>query len=433
MAAAAALFRPKGSSSALPDPAWRPTDRYFYYGHVIDPKKSSIIDEAMCVVMRAPASYTGEDVAEIQAHGGPQVLEGILRLLAQQGVEMARPGEFTKRAFLNGRIDLSEAEAVMDMIEANSAQAAHLAAKQLTGGLRVEVQSLREILFQIAARLEASIDFPEDGLGVSRSQLARRIEDSVLAAIRRLLEQYASSQFLREGFRIIIAGSPNVGKSSLMNCLLGRERAIVTEYPGTTRDMVEDRFAVQGIPVIISDTAGIHDQAGPVERMGIDMALQEVESADLVLLILDASQPFQEASLSLLDRMSSRPLLLVLNKDDLPCRLELPSRLASMPRISISAKYQIGIDRLKEQIASYACAGKTDSADAIVPGVRHKQVLEKALESAETACAGLQEKQPEEAVVLDIYDAMAALAEIIGEFVKPDVLDRIFSQFCIGK
>lgn len=430
---AASLFRPKRSADDLPDPNWCPDDRYFYYGHVIDSAKRSLIDEAMCVVMRAPASYTGEDVAEIQAHGGPQVLQAILQLLVQQGVEMARPGEFTKRAFLNGRIDLSEAEAVMDLIEANSIRAANLAAKQLSGGLKTRIHYLRDELLQVTAQLEAAIDFPEDAYGVSRSLLASRIEDKVMASIRRLLEQYEFGHFLREGFRLVIAGSPNVGKSSLMNCLLGRERAIVTDQPGTTRDMVEDSFTVHGLPVVIADTAGIHDQAGPVERIGIDIALKEVESADLVLLMLDVSQPFQDAALSFMDRLSSRPVLLVLNKVDLGSRLELPSMLASIPQVSISAKYHIGIDCLKEQIACFAGMEKTEAADLIVPCLRHKQALEVALESAGKACGGLREKQPEEAVVLDIYDSLAALAEITGEEVRPDILDRIFDQFCIGK
>lgn len=431
--AAASLFQPKGSSANLPDPAWQPLVRYFYYGHVLDPFNGNLIDEAMCVVMRAPFSYTGEDVTEIQAHGGHPVLQSILNLLMQQGVEMARPGEFTQRAFLNGRIDLSQAEAVMDMIEANSEKAAHLAAKQLTGGLKAEVQSMRQELLQIAAQLEAAIDFPEAAEAVSKSVLAGYLQDKVLFPIQTLLDQYAAGHFLREGFRIVIAGSPNVGKSSLMNCLLGKERSIVTNHPGTTRDMVEDSFIVHGLPVIISDTAGIHDQAGPVERIGIDIALKEIESADLVLLMLDASQPLQEASLSFSEQLSGQAVLLVLNKMDLASRIDLPFKLSSIPRVSISAKYHQGIEGLKEQIASFAGAVKNEAADGIVPRLRHKQALEKAHESASEASSGLLSDKPEEAIVLDVYEALAALAEITGESIKPDILERIFNQFCIGK
>ena len=431
--AAVSLFRPKGAAAALPDSSWRPCSRYFYYGHVMDPDKGDILDEAMCVIMRSPSSYTGEDVAEIQTHGGPQILHTILELLAQRGVEMARPGEFTKRAFLNGRVDLSQAEAVMDMIEASTAQAAGLAAKQLTGGLRTTVQSLRQDLLHLIAQMEAAIDFPEEADGISKRILSGRIEERLLQPVNQLLEHYASARFYREGFRIVIAGRPNVGKSSLMNCLLGRERAIVTDQPGTTRDMVEDRFSVNGLPVIIADTAGIHDQAGPVERIGIDIALKEIESADLILLMLDASQPFQDAALSFLHQISSLPVLLVLNKTDLAHRLLLPSKLASFPQVSISAKYHTGIDRLKEQIAAFAGTGTDAAGDAVVPNLRHKQALEKVSASAAEACAALKAEQPEEAVLVDLYEALSGLDEITGASLKPDILDRIFNQFCIGK
>lgn len=433
VSAAVSLFRPKGAAADIPDPAWQPCSRYFYYGHVMDPEKQSILDEAMCVVMRAPASYTGEDVAEIQTHGGPQILQTILELLTQQGVEMARPGEFTKRAFLNGRIDLSQAEAVMDMIEASTAQAASLAAKQLTGGLKATVQSLRQDLLRLIVQMEAAIDFPEEADGVSKSILSSRIEDRLLQPVNQLLKQYASGRFYREGFRIVIAGRPNVGKSSLMNCLLGRERAIVTDQPGTTRDMVEDRFSVHGLPVIIADTAGIHDQADPVERIGIDIALKEIEAADLILLMLDASQPFQDAAFSFLHQVSSLSVLLVLNKTDLAHRLTLPHKLASLPQVYISAKYHTGIDRLKEQIASFAGTRTDESGDAVVPNLRHKQALEKTFASASEANAAIRAEQPEEAVLVDLYEALSGLDEITGESLRPDILDRIFNQFCIGK
>ncbi len=435
VASAAALFRPSKSGSPFPDASWVPRSRYFYYGHVMDPAEARLIDEAMLVVMRAPCSYTGEDVVEIQAHGGPLVLETILELLHDRGVELAKPGEFTQRAFLRGRIDLSQAEAVMDLIQAKTSEAVDLALKQLTGALGSQIHAIKSSLRGLTATLEATIDFPDEaGEGGCLTEMADHISATVLYPIERLLHAHATRRFVRDGFRIVIAGRPNAGKSSIMNCLLGRDRAIVTDLPGTTRDIIEDSFVAQGIPVIVADTAGIHDRPGPVEKIGIDMALKEIEAADLVLLVIDASQRVEEGHFFFLEQLKSAPVLLVLNKTDICDSFEIPGALASIPVARTSAKFHQGIESLKNHIARFAQnAMKGGRGQDMVPNIRQKLALERAWRSASDACQGLREGQPEEGVLVDIYSAMEALAEITGETARPDILDQIFARFCIGK
>ncbi len=429
MGAACRVFRP-GCSSA----DWSPVSRYFYHGAVVDDASGQTIDEVLLVVMRAPFSYTGEDVAEIHAHGSPVVLQEILDLLLRCGLCLAGPGEFTRRAFLNGRMDLTQAEAVMDLIEARSAAEAGLALRQLQGGLGERIAGVRSHLAELVALLEAGIDFPGEAWeSLSPGAFASRLETDVLEPVRGLIQEYAAARRIREGLRVVIAGSPNAGKSSLLNCLVHRERSIVTDCPGTTRDFIEDHFYACGVPVSVVDTAGLHDHPGPVEEIGMDKACDAVTEADLILFVLDGSQSLGTSDLRFLRRFSDYPMVLVLNKNDLQQRLSLPGEFARMPQVSVSAKYQEGLDALRQCIAARSQTGGTCSAGLAVPNLRHKKALENCLLAVREAVDGFACGQPEEAVVLDLYEAIRLLSEITGESASPDILGRVFERFCIGK
>ncbi len=430
---ALSIFQPKGSTRESRG-RFVPESRRMYYGHVVDTRRGRTLDEVMLVVMRAPHSYTGEDVAEIQSHGGPLVLEAILGLLSEAGVCLAEPGEFTKRAFLNGRIDLTQSEAVMELIEARSSEALELAAMHLDGSLGSVVSGLRDELTGILAEIEAAIDFPEEVDSLSApSDLALTVENSVLQRVRGLLRSYREKGWVREGVRVVIAGSPNAGKSSLLNCLVGRDRAIVTEYPGTTRDLVEDGLVLKGTPFTIVDTAGLNECPGPVERIGIDRAFESIDSADIVLLTVDSSRDISAAQVDFVERFRHKQVIIVLNKSDLPRRVEMPAELTDLPLVSVSAKYKEGIDRLKGLLCSIASGFSSGGPDSVVPNLRQKQSLENACFCLESAAAGLRSGRPFELVSIDLSEALRCVQEVTGDNVDPDILDRIFSRFCIGK
>lgn len=429
-----AIFRRPQRRPELSERNWTPESRRLYYGHVIDPEENRRIDEVMFVVMRGPVSYTGEDVVEIQAHAGPLVLKSILNLLFKRGVRLAGPGEFTRRAFLNGRIDLTQTEAVIDLINARSASAIDLAMQQLDGRVQSEIQTIRNELLDILAELEAGIDFPDDVEGsAGTANLVHRLENSVISPIQKLIQGHEDRNWLREGLQVVIAGSPNVGKSSLLNQLVNRDRAIVTEHPGTTRDLVEDGFVINGVPVIITDTAGIHDYPDPIERVGIDKALAHIDSADLILFVLDISQPLESAHFNFMEQFQHKPVILVLNKMDLPGQIAIPEKWQDFPVIRISAKFNQAIDRLKALVAEQAFNDEYSGVDFVVPNLRQKQALEKCLASVEAARNGLLENQSAEFIVIDLNEAVNASRKITGESLEADILDRIFERFCVGK
>ncbi|MFO7838805.1 MAG: tRNA modification GTPase, partial [Desulfosalsimonadaceae bacterium] len=339
-----------------------------------------------------------------------------------------------RRAFLNGRMDLTQAEAVMDLIEARSVDEARFAVNQLQGGLKSQIAAIRSNLVDLAALLEAGIDFPEESQeAFVPEELAFRLEGEALEPVRGLIQRYDEGRRKREGLRVVIAGSPNVGKSSLLNCLVGRERAIVTDFPGTTRDVIEDWFYACGVPVTVTDTAGLHDNPEPVEEIGIGKACDALADADLVLFVLDVSQPLQDSHLHFLQRFSAQPMVLVLNKIDLDFRLELPEMVSRLPAVLVSARFHTGLDALRERIAAYDRSNECCSVDAVVPNLRHKQALETCLQAVFAGVDGLRSGRPEEAVVLDLYDAIKSLSEVTGESVRPDILGRVFERFCIGK
>lgn len=444
---AAALFRPKGRSPAgVLESRTTPVSRVeyfeshrFYYGHICDPATGRLIDEALMVVMRGPRSYTCEDVAEIHAHGGPLALRTILDLVVGQGARIAVPGEFTQRAFLNGRIDLTQAEAVMDLIEAKSLRALEAAASQLEGRLQVRLAATRNRLIDLLARVEAAIDFPEDMDEILNPLLlAAEVEDSVVRPLQQLIVLYDETHILRDGLRVAVVGKPNTGKSSLLNRMVQKDRAIVTPVPGTTRDVVEETVSLQGIPVTFCDTAGLHDTSDPVEVIGVKKTREQIASCDLVVFMVEAHQPFSDQDLAILRQVEKRPYIIALNKIDLvngqPDSDVLPDGLLKRPVARISALHGHGMGALKEMILALGGAnGSLDVHPAVIPNLRQKRLLDDALSAAGELARGLRGGDSPELTALYAREAIDRLGEILGEIVKPDILERIFDRFCIGK
>ena len=404
------------------------------HGYVFHPKTGQVLDEVLVLPMQAPRSYTREDVVEIHAHAGPMVMRAILEGIITAGARLAQPGEFTRRAFLNGRIDLTQAEAVCDMINARSAAAVNMAALQATGKLKTTVSQARERLIQLLALVEAAIDFPdEEDTRIPEQTLYDEI-DAVLETCHQGIAAHENGRHLREGIRLAICGAPNVGKSSLMNCLLEAERSIVTDIPGTTRDLIEEGLNIDGVPFVITDTAGMHDTDDPVEQIGIHRARERIARADIVLFMKTAGVPLTRAEVDGLT-CDRNKLILVFNKMDLAppdFQPRLPSPLDALPCILISARRETGIMALKKQIMAMVQAD-TGSPGTVVPGLRHKTALETAAQALLKARETLARYRQEETLAIDIRGAADALGEITGDTADIDILDTIFSQFCIGK
>jgi tRNA modification GTPase len=410
-----------------------------YYGHLVDPQSGNQIDEILLSVMRAPHSYTCEDVVEINSHGSPAAVQAILELVLGSGACLAEPGEFTRRAFLNGRIDLTQAEAVNDLIHARSNRALEVFSAQLNGALGREIRSIRHNCLEILVRVEAEIDFPEDMEEcVNGETLSRELRDLVLAPIRRLLALYSSSRAIRDGLTIAIVGRPNVGKSSLMNNLLGHERAIVTEFPGTTRDAIEDILLISGVPVSLWDTAGLQETEDPVESVGIQKTWERIEHADVILFVLEAHKPLFEEDVLIFSNIRSKPIVCVFNKIDLVVdgkpQCALPSEWTPMRLASVSALERKGLEELREMIIQsvWSEAG-IKGADKILPNLRQKLVLEHCAEAIETAASCFENDQLLELSAIHLKEALGFLDEVLGLRVKDDILESIFNRFCIGK
>ncbi|HPL62977.1 MAG TPA: tRNA uridine-5-carboxymethylaminomethyl(34) synthesis GTPase MnmE [Syntrophales bacterium] len=407
-----------------------------YHGRIVSPRTGRTVDEVMVSLMRAPRSYTGEDTLEIYCHGGPVVLQSVLDEVIRAGARPAGPGEFTARAFLNGRIDLAQAEAVIDLISASSSRAADLALSQLQGTLSSGIRSLRDAVLDALAPVEALVDFPDEEIETDLSAAANSIE-SISGKICSLLNTYNEGRIAREGLDIVIAGRTNVGKSSLLNRLVGRERVIVTPLPGTTRDFIEETVTIRGIPVRITDTAGIRDSSDAIERRGMEMVWDRIASADAVLVMVDGSEPCGEEDIRIMSAAAGRPVVPVINKSDLAERFaaeEMRKRLPDGDPVRISAVRGDGMEELEDRIITL-CMGEAAErkAEAILTNARHKALLEKARDLLSGAMEGLSRKASPEFVALDLREAADALGEIIGETAREDVLDRIFSRFCIGK
>ncbi len=424
------LFRPR-------DPACPYTSHRLYYGHLHHPDDGRLVDEVLAVYMAAPNSYTREDIVEIHCHGSFLVLQKVLELVLADGAALAAPGEFTKRAFLNGRIDLTQAEAVVDLLAAKTRKGVDLAQEQLSGGLYRLLLPIRRCLVEIRATLEVAIDFPDEEVEIVRPrELLARLAAEVARPLERLVAGADQGRLYREGLTIVIAGRPNVGKSSLLNTILQEDRALVTAVPGTTRDSIEEVVDIGGIPVRLIDTAGIRSEAGDVEALGIARARGLINTADLVLFLFDAGQPLSEEDRSLYQQVSHKPLLVVCNKIDLCQAGELPdiSSLGSSGEwVAVSAREQTGIDALKAAIVARVSASEPWQEEGCAPNFRHKQALLAALVACRQAMESLQGGLSNDLIAVDLQETLACLAEIVGETTSEDILDVIFSQFCLGK
>ena len=411
-----------------------------YYGHIVDPETENKADEVLLAVMRAPQSYTREDVVEIQAHAGAAALSVLLALVLRQGARMAEPGEFTQRAFLNGRIDLTQAEAVIDIINARTETALKIATNQVSGQLKQAVENIRSILLDVLVRIEVAIDFPEDVSEIlSSTDLETKLHREIAEPIVDLMRHYEEGCIYRDGLKLAIVGRPNVGKSSLLNRLLKKERAIVNARPGTTRDLIEDTFQVQGVPVTVTDTAGLHEAEDPVEKIGIQKARECLKAADLILQVIDGSEKLTIDDQEIFRFCCGKPLIVVVNKIDLVLGRKtaapiVPVDWHATPTVEVSALYGDGIDCLKECIADAVALKPLDiQHDTVIPNLRHQQTLEKCHQNVLSAISTLKENRTVELVALEIREAIGRFDEILGLNVDTDLFEQIFSRFCIGK
>ncbi len=409
-----------------------------HLGTIIDPSTGDPIDDGLITIFSAPNSYTGEDSAEISCHGGIVSVRRVLESALKAGAKMAEPGEFTKRAFLNGKLDLIQAEAVNDIILARTEAAQRVAFRQLEGVLSHNIRNMISCLTGIIASIEASIDFPDDVPEPDRESLLEKIS-STISQIENLIATSSSGRIYREGAHMVIAGKPNVGKSSLLNALLRDSRAIVTPVPGTTRDVIEEGLEINGIPVVAVDTAGLRDTNDVVERIGIERAQVTLENADLVLYLIDAQIGFSDDDKKYINSYSNKPFILVVNKKDLISESELDCLISNVSRelspeiliCPISAEKGDGIAELEKTISELLATTAIDSP--MVTNVRHKRSLEAAAESLKLAADTLSGTEAMDLASGAIMSARNSLGEITGETVTEDILDRIFSEFCIGK
>jgi tRNA modification GTPase len=420
------LFRPRRPS----DP-WQ--SHRLYLGHILD-SQGQIIDEVLLTLMPAPHTYTREDVVEIHCHSGSAVLKAILGEVLARGARLARPGEFTLRAFLSGRLDLSQAEAVLEVIQASTQAALRVAQAHLAGGLGRRLGEICTALLGVLAQLEAALDFPEEAAELDPAAL-----DQDLAgphqALEQLLRTYRHGRLLKEGVRVVLAGRPNVGKSSLLNRLLDADRAIVTDIPGTTRDVIEASLNLGGLPLHLADTAGLREARDRVEELGVARSREQLAQADLILFLVDGSQPLSPEDALLLKELADRPVLIIINKADLPPRLHAGDlAFCHHPVAQISALTGRGMEDLEQSVLDLVLAGGGRGEGEMVTQARHAELLARAGEALGRGRGLLgQGEPPWELVALEVKEALLALGEITGEEVGEAVLGRIFAEFCIGK
>lgn len=424
-----AIFK---SKSSLPLAQRR--DRSIQYGLIVD-DDGKAVDEVILLIMKGPRSYTAEDVLEIQCHGGRQSLSEILGLVLRHGARLANPGEFTQRAFVNGRIDLAQAEAVMDVIQAKSAQGLTSAVSQLEGRLSRVVGDMRLHLTDFITRLEVTVDYPEEDLedievpdiaGAIR-EMERRLDD--------MLAESKSGRMMRDGVMAAIAGTPNAGKSSLLNRFLETERAIVTDVPGTTRDVIEEWISIQGVPICLVDTAGIRSTDDTVEQIGVRRAKEYMERADIILVVVDQSRPLQEEDRQILETARGRQALIVLNKEDLqPAFATEELQSYGLPILSISASTGAGMGELKDAMLSLALQqGLTAAQSALLANTRHIELVRQSREALQRALDTIEAGMPVDCAIVDIREAWELLGSITGDTVHDDIIEEIFSRFCLGK
>lgn len=407
------------------------------YGKIIEKASGAVIDEVLVSVMKAPHTYTKEDIVEINCHGGSLVTRRVLEAVLQTGARLAEPGEFTKRSFLNGRIDLTQAEAVIDLIHSKTDLSRQAAVQQLEGRLLREVREMKEEILDMTASIEAVIDYPDYDIEEETYAKMDAAAERLLRRMDALLEGAGRGKIIRDGLQTVIVGKPNVGKSSLLNWLLEEDRAIVTDIPGTTRDTVEEYLNIDGIPIKIVDTAGIRQTGDTVEQMGVEKSKAYAKQADLVLLMLDASRPLEEEDREILSFIREKNTVVLLNKTDLEQRLSVAEVEALLPEkqvLSVSVRENKGFSQLIDALKTLFLDGHTASAeDALLGNIRHKDALYRAREAMlrcrETIATGM----PEDFISMDLQDANRALGEITGDTSDEEIIDRIFTKFCLGK
>lgn len=409
--------------------------RYLYYGFILDQDQNTV-DEVLLVYMPAPRTYTKEDVVEIHCHGGMIPVRKILDLLLQEGARLAQPGEFTKRAFLNGRIDLAQAEGVMDLISSKSEEAARSSLQQMEGSLSREMKAIRDDMLDVLARIEVTVDYPEEDI---ESMVGEQIQKRLSIAreqCRSLLQSVHQGRLIREGIKTVIIGKPNVGKSSLLNALVRENRAIVTDIPGTTRDVIEEYVNIKGVLVRILDTAGIRETMDLVEKIGVEKSRELTRDADLILLLLDASNPLGKEDMDILQWLKDRQVLILLNKSDRPSAMEQEDirKLTDSTIIKTSMIDGTGLDQVEDFIYNLVYSGGVGPKNTVmITNNRHKEALIRGERHLGEALNALAASMPLDMVTIDIRNVWEALGEITGESLTENLIDKIFMEFCLGK
>lgn len=410
--------------------------RQVYHGLVINPKSNQTLDEVLFFYLKGPKSFTGEDTLEIQAHGGMLILAKILELVLQNGARLAEPGEFTQRAFINGKIDLVQAESIIDLIRAKTDKAHELALAQLTGRTTKALNKIEDDLYQILINIEAALDFPEEGIpDIQRAEMLQQAT-SIHQQLSYVLEGVDEGRKYRDGIKLVIVGRPNVGKSSLLNELLQEERAIVTPIPGTTRDIIEAPFQLRGVPIRLIDTAGLRETENVIERIGISKTEDYITQADLILLVLDGSQPLTAEDIQIIHRIKGFQVLTIINKTDLPQVLTRDSLPEYTPDriIELSLLTKKGLEEIENKIIELIGLGNINLDDRpLLARVRHRQALEQSLFALNEFITGLSEGRSEDLLAVDLRSCLNSLGTISGKNVSNEILQGIFTQFCIGK
>ena len=428
------IFAPSGAAAGKPF-AFRP--RYMHYGCIRDPKTGDTVDEVLCIYMKAPHTYTGEDLVEIQCHGSMVSLRKILALCLENGAEIAERGEFTKLAFLNGRIDLAQAEAVIDVIKAKTGKGLETAVSQMEGKLSERVRALRKELLDLLVLLTVNMDYPDEDIEEATYEKILSSLSKTEAGIEDLLKNADEGKVLREGLSVAIVGKPNVGKSSLMNLFLGERRSIVTDIPGTTRDTIEEQISLRGIPLRLVDTAGIRESSDVVESLGIDRSKDAFNKADLILLLLDSSRPLSEDDFKLMEAAEGRPCIAVLNKTDLPACVseqEVRDHLQTAQIVSTSLLNDEGTEALKDAMESLIYGGKVRrEEDILVSNARHIRLLQSALKEIKEAQAMTRRGEAMDFIEVNANAAFAYLGDITGDTASGEIIDEVFERFCLGK
>ena len=426
------IFRPGSKINFINE------NRRLIYGHIVDENELEI-DEVLLCYMKGPQTYTREDIVEIHCHGGIVPLRKVLEQVLARGARLAQPGEFTKRAFLNGRLDLAQAESIIDIIRSKTDRGLSLAVSLLKGNLSKRITEIQNRILGLLARVEANIDFPEEDLEETAGEAIIQEGEEILKELAEMISSADKGRVYREGISTIIIGNTNVGKSSLLNALLRENRAIVTDIPGTTRDLIEEIINIQGIPLRIIDTAGLRETTDFVEKIGVERTRETIDKADLVLVVLDAIRGLNSEDRAILELIKDKKALILINKIDVAeekIRIKESDvwKLVEKPVLWISALKGIGIDRLEKEIFEMVTGGQVTGSDAVlVANIRHKEVLERSARHLQEAINGARQALPVDIVAIDLREAWEALGEITGSTATEDLLDRIFEDFCIGK